>query len=458
MHVKVLVAGAIAALAVAASPSAADVSPFPVSGPAIQVRPAGLAYDAAGRAVVSWSGLAGRLPDATHSFTHTAAAPAGGAWARGPRLPRTVIDHAVAVGRGPVAAIVTLRQAPVRHKRSRTSLVLSLWDTRSPELGRSVLLARGPLLRVGMEGPTPTIFSPRIGMTADDDVVVTWMTMDPVRRRGLWVATLRPDGRLVEPRRLARGMAGYPELRIAPDGSGLLVYARQRNIAARRRAPDGSWGPAERVGTAPDWVNQLESWRIAGSGERFVVAAVVSRRADGVRTQVLTETRTAGGHWYLAALGEYVFHTTAATSFVTGQLRAVPLIAADGRIRVVWPDMVDGRVRAALTELLPGGDGVIVGPPALLSGPATDVAIEDAAIRPDGAVAAVWFDVSAEGGTPTLAQADASGAVTVTPPLSSGRAVLGSRVAFDPLTGRPTVVWAQRDTGGLYRLVSWTAP
>ena len=270
--------------------------------------------------------------------------------------------------------------------------------------------------------------------------------------------TLRPDGRVIAPRRLALGTVGYPKLWIAPDGSGLLVYARQRTIAARRRAPDGSWGSMERVGTAPDWVNQLESWQITGSGERFVIAAVVSRRGNGVRTQVFTEVRSPGGRWSGAPLGDYVFHTTAATSFVTGQMRAVPLIAADGRIHVLWPDMVDGRVRAALTELTPHGDGVAAEPPTLLSGTTTDVAIEDAAIRPDGQIAAVWFDTSANGGTPTLAQADASGAITVTPPLSSGRAVLGSHVAFDPLTGRPTVVWAQSDTDPRYRLMSWTAP
>ena len=458
MRANVLVAGVAVALAAAASSAAAGVGGVPVSGRAIQVVPASLAYDAAGRAVVSWSGMDGRLPDATKPFTAIAAAPAGGAWVRGPQLPRTVVDHAMAVGRGPVAAIVMVRQDPVGRKRSRTSLVLRLWDTRSKRLGRSVLLARGPVRRIGEEGPSPTLLSPRAGTTADGDVVITWLDTASLRRRGVWVATLRPDGRLAAPRLLARGLVGYPALRIAPDGSGLLVYARQRAIAARRRAPDGRWGPVERVGTAPSWVNQLESWRIAGSGERFIIAAVMSRRGDGVRTLVLTETRAPGGRWHGAALGEYVFPTTAATSYVSAHPQAVPLMAADGRVRVLWPDMAGGRVRAALTELVPGTDGVVVEPPALLSGPATDVAIEDAAARPDGAVAAVWFDTSANGGTPALAQVDASGAVTVTPALSSARALLGSRVAFDPLTGRPTVIWAQGDAAAQYRLLSWTAP
>ena len=125
---------------------------------------------------------------------------------------------------------------------------------------------------------------------------------------------------------------------------------------------------------------------------------VLTRRsAEGVRTRVSAHVRTRSSGWRATTLGAYAFNPAARTSHVTSRLRALPLITSDGRIRVVWPSRAGGHVRAAVTSLR-----------------ATRSALGE-------------------------------------------RALLGSRVAFDPASGRPSVLWTEGGSPQGYRPMLWTS-
>lgn len=119
---------------------------------------------------------------------------------------------------------------------------------------------------------------------------------------------------------------------------------------------------------------------------------------------------------------------------------------------------MDGHLRAAVTELFPEAGGVATGPPVYLSDAVNDAVIQDAAAGPSGRFAVTWFDLSDGRGSPSLAELAHERAPTVTAQLGTERAVLGTRVAYDPATGRPTVTWSEGGYPQGYRVLSWTAP
>ena len=408
MSIGVRGAATVVVVAALVAPALAAEAPTPVSGRAIEVRPSMLTFDSSGRAIVSWSGLRGTDPDTTTTFNALASRPPGGAWRAGPPLPKTVLTNDVVTYGTGSAAVVTWRQEPMAHARSRSAVVLTLWKTGASAFGRSYRLDVGPPRRVTAEGPQPTVLLPKVASSKNGDVVVAWQRSDPESRAGVWVAERRPGGQLVKPRLLGvRG--GESFLAIAPDGSGVLAWRRGHRLLARVRSVDRHWGPVRAVATAKgtQWA-AFESVSVAAGGARFAVAAVQTDRSmAGVGIRVIAATAGADGPWRSAVLGHYTFVPTGQTAYVTDNLRAVAVLASGGRLRVVWPVLVTGHVRAAVSELAPAQHGTIApAPKQLLSEPTQDVAIEDAARGPQGQLAAVWFDRNQN-----LAEVDATGAV-----------------------------------------------
>jgi hypothetical protein len=443
-----------------APPAIAAPATTPVSGRSIDAYPVALAFDGSGRAIASWRGLSGATVDAARTLHSITATRDDGSWRAPPvTLPATVVAHDLAVTGPRTAALVTWRQKPVRGDRSRSQIVVTLVDTGSWTFRRVRTLASGPARPITYEGPQATLLSPRVAATPDGGLVIAWLRSYPRRRAGVWVATMRPDGRFGTPRRLGPN-GGDPVLTVGKDGSGLLAWRRGHRVQTRFRCPTGRWGRIETAAmmSRRQWA-QIESLNVAADGGRFAVGVLQTvRTMAGVWTRSSVHVRVPGAGWRSGVLGEFTFVPTMATVYVTDHLRVLPLVTSDNRLIAVWPALVDGHVRAMAATLVPEARAVGFGLPFALSPATTDVALEDAAAGPDGDFAVTWFDLSDGRGTPGLAEVDASGAVRSLSGLASERALFGAQVAYHPVSGRPMVVWSEGDSAPGYHLVSWTSP
>lgn len=429
---------AAAGVLLSLAPAALAAAPTQISERTIDSHPSTLAFDAAGNAVASWRGVNGRAPDAVLPFVRWARRSPDGLWHAGPALPSTVLAHDIAVSPAGRVALVTLRETPLRNKRSRSTMVLNVSDAASLTPSRPIRLDTGPVTRVSSEGPSPTLGLPEVAMAADGEIVVTWQRGYPRANAGVWVAVRRPNGRIVKARRLAEN-GGTPALTIAADGSGFVAWARGHRLLSRRRSANRWWGPVETIYTHPaeQWA-MLESLGVATAGRTLVATTLITvRSAKGVKIRVSSHTRIPSGRWRTGVLGVYTFNTTAQTSYVTSQPRALPIVTSDGTARVLWPAMTGGHVGAAITQLYPERDGVRTGPATVLSDPAVDVLIEGASAGLDGRFGVTWFDTAGRTGSPVLAEGDASGSYVVHPRPVTEPALFGTQVAYDPLTGRP---------------------
>ena len=84
-----------------------------------------------------------------------------------------------------------------------------------------------------------------------------------------------------------------------------------------------------------------------------------------------------------------------------------------------------------------------------MSPPPEDAILSDLAAGADGRVIAVWHQGIEAVGTVRAALAPAAGAAFGPPENASpvGQDARAGHAAFDPLTGRPTIVWSNRPRG-----------
>jgi hypothetical protein len=73
------------------------------------------------------------------------------------------------------------------------------------------------------------------------------------------------------------------------------------------------------------------------------------------------------------------------------------------------------------------------------------VALDAIAAGPNGAWAATWFN-----GAPNLTE---QGTQT-TSGFATERSLAGSRVAYDPMTGKPVVIWSQGEANAGFQIVA----
>lgn len=431
------------------------VAQTPVSGRTVDAYPASLAFDAAGFALASWTGLQGATADAARPFVAVAKRKPGASWHAAPALPPTITSHTVALDRTGRVALATTRQTPPSRHRSRTSVVVNVATTGVLQFARGVLIDSGPPRPVTAEGPQPTLALPKVAFVPADSIYVAWQRTYPRSRAGVWLAGVRRFNRAIPARRMARG-GGEPFLAFAADGSGVLAWRAGRRVVARLRTAAGHWTAARTAATVPASM-EIEHVALAvGPGRRSLVAVVATRRAaTGIRVRASVHSWVAGAGWRAGVLGEYTVQGSVSNSHVTGSgLRALPLFESQGRMLVAWPRLVDGHVRASVTELAPEATGIGTRPALDVSDPAFDASIEDVAAGPDGRFAVAWFDLGDGRGSPSLSEVDATGAVTTTPRLATERALVGAQVAYDPTSGRPTVVWSQGDPATGHQIVA----
>ena len=451
-------ASSCALLTLAAPAAAAPPSPVaPVSERAIDATPSTLVFDVKGNALTSWQGLRGRNPNQASSYHALAGGPGGSGWRLGPVLPATVVDHEIAVNGGLGAALVTWRQEPVSRNRSRSSIVLTLGDIASLHFSDPRRLDSGPARKVTFEGPQPTVLLPAVATTPARDVFVAWQRSYPADRAGVYFGGRRFGKPFMKPR-LIGPRGGEPFLVASPDGTALLAWRRGRRILASVRYASGRWGAQETVLTARSGAAIERVAFTAASGQRFAAGIVQTHRSmAGVRARLTVTARLSGAGWRRGQLADYVFVPAAATAFVTDGLRVIPFYTSEGRLRAAWPNLVAGVVRVVVSELIPEPGGIGTRPALEASLPGANAALEDVAVGPDGRYALTWFDLSDGVGTPGLAEGDAAGHWQTTARLATERALRGAQVAYDPVSGRPTVVWSEGGSPGGYRLVAWTA-
>lgn len=450
-------------LLLAPAAAGAAVPSAPVSGRALEATPVALAPDGAGRLVASWRELTGTA-DASRTGHALAIRGTTGTWGTPLRLPATVVTHALAVTGGRTVAVAAWRQEPVSGRRSRSVITVSQSDSSVLRLHGTRRLDSGPAQRVSYDGWQPTLMAPQVAATPHGGLLVAWLRTTPRERAGVWVASMTPAGVFGRARRLGPG-GGDPVLGVAPDGSGVLAWRHGRGIRARLRRPGGAWGPVEQVmSAAPRQWAAIESVSVAATPGRAAVGVLQTERTGaGVWSRSSVHVRDAGtatataSAWSADTLSEFTIVATGNTTYVSDRLRVLVVAAGDGTLRAAWTASVDGHVRAFTAPLLPGPPTAGHGSPVALSPPGVDVALDDAAAGPGARLAVTWFDTTAAGGTISLAEVDAAGAVRQSLALAGERALLGSRVAYAAGRDRPTALWSEGGFPAGYHLVA-TAP
>jgi hypothetical protein len=384
-----------------ALPAVAGAVPVAVSPRTVEANPVSLAFDAAGDGLASWRGLSGTA-DTSRPFHALAARTPAGEWQPPVTLPRSVLMHDVALFGAGQVALVTEREQPAGKARTRSLITLQLGADVPLTFGPAHVLYRGPRRHVAYDGPRPTAFSPLIAATPTGTIVVAWE-----RSSGIWALVGKRVRRL--------GPLGHsPSLHLAPDGSGLLTWRRGSLILARIRRAAGGWGPIERVARIGRY-SEAPPASIAGADGRFAVGlAEITRSMRGVRWRSTLHARGSG--WTSQLLQNATFVPTGATSYVTDNLRTLVTMTADGQFHAAWPGLFGA-----------------------------DVAVDDIASGADGSWTTTWFD-----GSPNLTQ---DGSQT-TSGFATERSVVGSRVAYDPLTNTSIVIWSQGETASGYQIVA----
>jgi hypothetical protein len=402
-----------AVLGTLALPAVAGAAPVAVSPRTVEANPVSLAFDAAGDGLASWRGLSGSA-DSSRPFHALAARTPAGEWRPAQTLPRSVISHEVALFGAGRVALVTERERPAGHARTRSLITLQLGTAVPLRLGATRILDRGPVRHVAYDGPRPTRFSPLVGASGIGTVVVVWERSFPRSRSGIWIATNGLHVRRIGPYGVS------PSLLIAPDGSGMLTWRRGSRVLARDRNAIGAWGPIETVAHVGRYT-EVAPASIAGADGRFAIGlTAITRSITGVHWRSLWRVQ-ADGQGRTDELENATFTPSGATSYVTDNLRTLVTMTSDGHFHAAWPALRDGAVRAETDE---GHFG-------------SQATVDDVAAGPDGHWAMTWFD-----GTPNLVELG-----TAAPQTTSGFAtepsLAGSKVAYDPPTGRPVAIWSQ---------------
>ena len=180
------------------------------------------------------------------------------------------------------------------------------------------------------------------------------------------------------------------------------------------RGAAGHRGPIEVVARVGRY-SEVPPASLAGADGRFAVALTeITRSMSGVHWRSTLHTRASG--WTSQLLQDATFVPTGATSYVTDYLRTLVAMTTDGQFHAAWPGLFG-----------------------------SDVAVDDIAAGPGAGWAATWFD-----GAPNLTE----NGTRTTSGFATERSAVGSQVAYDPLTGKPVVIWSQGNATAGYQVVA----
>jgi len=369
-----------------------------------------LAFDARGRALLSWSGvLRARVPPV---FGGQATRDPGGDWRRGPDL--DTIQPAVARVHvaGPTGALLVAREANTPANLRR--LVFANGETDG---------AFGPLT------PLDDFVSAHWSdANAAGDAIVAWTSE---RSPFLRVAERAAGQPFAAARELA--IARTAAVAINARGDRVLAWRAGRRLAARVRPAGGDWGDTVRFGRVRSIHNLRLDALIARNG-RVVLTWGSAGRECGV------SVRDGAGRWQTRRL-ERACGPTGADG---RRAPVLPVADSGGATFVAWTGRtLSGRRAVKLARVGAGGSrtsrtGLVLSrePGAVLddlaAGPRRSLAITYAAPRPTrrNPLIAATFSALRRG-------AGGFDRDRLTPLGFAARR--GSRVAFHPLTGAPVV-------------------
>jgi hypothetical protein len=394
--------------AVAAAPAPAHAAPWRLEPIAATEGVTGLqtlAFDAQGRALLSWNGaLRGREPPL---FGGLASRDPAGGWQRAPDLAGVEPAGAQVHVFGTARALLVAREAT-----SDTSL-------------RRLVVA---------DGESDGGFEPLV--TLDDFVAEHWSdTNEAGDAIVAWTGERSPFIRVAE-RSAGQGFAAARDLAVGRTavvsinarGDRVLAWRAGARLAARIRPAGADWGPAVRFGH----VTSIQSLRLSvlmARNGRVVLTWGSVGRPCGV------SVRDGAGRWRTRTLERRCGPTAAAAP-------VLPLADGRGATYVAWTGRArSGRRAVKFARVGPGASntalvlsherGAILD--AVAAGPGRALAITYSAPRPirrNPFVLATFAALRRGGGS--FGRSD-----RLTPPRVAG--MRGSRVAFQPLTDEPVV-------------------
>ena len=259
------------------------------------------------------------------------------------------------------------------------------------------------------------------------------------------MALRRAGGRFGAPRRLATGRIRGVAAAIGASGDVLVAWDSLGVLRARfkPRGRDG-FRAAERIRSRPAFFAQMRP--VVTANGRAVLAWSAQFASEGGEPGdafFQAAVRPAGGDRFRRAT---LLERISPGEGAVGR----PIDAVDdstGDVVIAWSgsDGSDRRVRAARVEQ--SGDA---GPAQTLSPPGADALLSDLASGPAGRLLAVW-DGGIEDPASTVEAALSSaadqpfGAPELVSP--AGQEARSGAGAFDPATGRPTVLYSNRPEG-----------
>jgi hypothetical protein len=224
-----------------------------------------------------------------------------------------------------------------------------------------------------------------------------------------------------------------PLLVMGPRGHVLAAWTRGRRIAARLRTPGGRWGPIHGIaatGLVPDELHGA----VSGDGRAIVAWGAYEPREDrpGRRDFAAATTRS-GTRWATHRLESF-------EGLGPVPATARPAFDAAGRGLVAW----GGADAVKLAR--PDGSGLQRLPVA------APVSVDDIAVSRTGEVALVFSPPGPPQGTgtgPFVASAPPGAGLGAPVDVGSpGTTPLpGAKLAFDPVSARPSVAWTALGAG-----------
>jgi hypothetical protein len=367
-----------------------------------------LAFDAQGRALLSWNGaLRGREPPL---FGGLASRDPAGGWQRAPDLAGVEPAGAQIHVFGTMRALLVAREAT-----SETSL-------------RRLVVA---------DGESDGGFGPFV--TLDDFVADHWSDANEAGDAIVaWTGERSPFIRVAE-RTAGQGFAAARDLAVARTavvsinarGDRVLAWRAGTRLAARIRPAGGDWGPAVRFGR----VTSIQSLRLSVlmvRNGRVVLTWGSVGRPCGV------SVRDGAGRWRTRTLERRCGPTGADA----GAAPVLPLADGRGATYVAWTGRTrSGRRAVKFARVGPGASNT-----ALVISHERGAILDAVAAGPGRALAITYFAPRPIRRNPyvvatfaALRRGDGSFGRTerLTPPGVAG--TRGSRVAFQPLTGEPVV-------------------
>jgi hypothetical protein len=429
------------ALALAAAPAGAAPpwsAPQDISATHQFVDRPAIAFTGNGAALASWAWQDG---------THRNAAAGASVAARQPRQatfgPELRLGLPGRVGRAPthvgIAATGAARTvlAQIRHVRLDP---LRADADRLEVASGTTNGAFGPRRAIAVG---PQMLRATLASNLRGDAVIAWWERGRGSSRLFASVRRAAAGAFGAPVRLACRGFGDVAVAVSPGrGDVLVAWASGGVVRVRSRlAGSARFGPARRVSRAPAPQADVEA-ALAPSGRAAVAWA----------SQSVTEGGTTGPIRYSGTVGRRGIRTFP----LERRLETQPATRLVSPVRLTMDPL--GRATVAWAGLTPSGQTVVRvadAPPGRLFGLGRDVSPAGVDARPADLVAGpggrrlvVWVTGSPEG-IGSIGAAYGPPPADFGPPetISAGPQARVPRAAFDPRTGRPTVVWSERPPG-----------